>query len=618
MGIGGYSRHGGRIPSHPNLDERMERYWDCSLCRIEPKGEALRCRTCAGRLRGRDRLLHEIAADRRLRPRGAWMSLVAAGAGQMYQRRWLTGLVLACLIPLALGLVAAVWNGFSYGHLFLLGAAGFVLAVSWADARWGPSAPRPPCQRACPAALPIPDYLQLILDENLEQGYGLVRTRVPLVGVIGRICPHPCETACVRGIDGEPIAINGCKRFLADRERDRRGTAPSGGAVHLDGGGLKVAVVGAGPAGLSCAYYLSVLGASVTVFEAEKVLGGRLATTIPEYRLPAYILDEELEDLRSRGVGFRCNTPVGPGGMPLADLLREYDAVFLGVGAARSIELRIPGAELCTDFQEVLRRAKEAAPVRLGRRVVVVGGGNAAMDVCRTALRLGAEEVHLLYRRSRDEMPARADEVEEAVREGVQFHFLADPAEIRKKGDGLEVRVRTMELGAPDATGRPRPVPVEGKDWTLEADAVIPALGQRVEAPVFSDPVLSGLRREPDGRIWVDPETQRTSLERVYAGGDAVSGPATAVAAMAQGRRAALALFADLAPERVPGWRLRDRRVRQPFPGHRETPEARIREEMPKVSLRQRREGFREVELGFNPASARREAGRCLQCHREL
>lgn len=215
-------------------------------------------------------------------------------------------------------------------------------------------------------------------------------------------------------------------------------------------------------------------------------------------------------------------------------------------------------------------------------------------------------------------MPARADEVEEAEREGVQFHFLADPAEVRRKGDALEVRVRTMELGAPDASGRPRPVPVEGKDWTLETDAVIPALGQRVEAPVFSDPALSGLRREPDGRIWVDPETQRTSLERVYAGGDAVSGPATAVAAMAQGRRAALALFADLAPERVPVWRLRDRRVRHPFPGHRETPEERIREEMPKVTLRQRREGFREVELGFNPASARREAGRCLQCHREL
>ncbi|NOY44942.1 MAG: FAD-dependent oxidoreductase [Deltaproteobacteria bacterium] len=596
----------------------MERYWDCSLCRIEPKGKALRCRTCSGKLRGRERLLHEIALERRLRPKGAWLSLVAAGAGQMYQRRWATGVLFAILLPLAIGLVLAVWNGFSYGHLFLVGTAGFVLAVAWADARWGPTTPHPPCQDACPARVPIPDYLQLILDGDPDQGHALARTRLPLVGVIGRICPHPCETHCVRGIDGEPIAINGCKRFMADQVRARRPEAGPSKVVHLDGGALRVAVVGSGPAGLSCAYFLSVLGASVTVYEADEVLGGRLATTIPDYRLPPYILDEELAELRGRGIAFRTGAPVGPGGKAVADLLRDHDGVFLAVGAARSVALTIPGAELCIDFQEVLRASKGRAAPRLGRRVVVVGGGNAAMDVCRTALRLGAEEVHLLYRRTRDEMPARPEEVEEALREGVRFHFLADPVEVRPGSEGLEVEVRTMELGPPDESGRPRPMPVEGRNWVLAADTVVPALGQTVESPVFSDPALQGLRRERDGRIRVDPRTQRTSLERVYAGGDAVAGPSTAVEAMAQGRRAALGMYADLAREALPVMRLRDRRLRHPFPGHRETPEARIREEMPKLAGRLRKEGFREVELGFNPAAARREAGRCLQCHREL
>ncbi len=601
----------------------MERYWDCSLCRIEDKGAAFRCRACRGKLRGRERLLQEICQQSRVRRRASWLSGVAAGLGQIYTRRPATGIGFGLLIPLAVGLVWFTWDGFTYGHGFIAASAGFVLIVAALDAYLGPRRLRPPCQQTCPAGLDIPDYLQLLVDADYAQGYALVRTRIPLVGVIGRVCPHPCEGRCLRGIDGEPIAINGCKRFLADRERrgSRESAPESGGGVVLLGGGEKsVGVVGAGPAGLACAYYLSVLGVAVTVYDAHRVPGGRLATTLPDYRLPPYILEEEIEDLRSRGVVFVTDTPVGPGGRPLQTLLGEHAAVFLAVGAGLSVPLEVPGSEACVDFQAFLHEAKEGGHPRLGRRVAVVGGGNAAIDVCRTALRSGAEEVHLLYRRTRDEMPARADEVAEARHEGVTFHFLTQPLEAVVSAEGVltGLKLQGMRLGDPDESGRPRPVAVAGEERFLEVDACVPALGQQVGGELFDDPLLAGLGRRPDGEVIVDPRTQRTNLARVYAGGDAVSGPSMAVEAMAQGRRAALAMYADLGLGALPQMRLADRRLRRRFPGHRETPEARIREEMPTLSLHARAGTAREVEEGFRESAAAREAGRCLQCHREL
>ncbi len=601
----------------------MEQYWDCSLCRVEDKGQAFRCRGCRGKLRGRERLLAEIGAARRSRPLAAWLSGAAPGLGQMFLGRWSTGVLFALLLPMSVGLVASVWKGFTYGHAFIAASGVFVLAVAVADVRWSVrQRRRAPCHRECPAGVAIPDYLQHLAEGAWEDGYALVRTRIPLVGVIGRVCPHPCEARCLRGIDGEPIAINGCKRFLADRRREaakgERGNTASR-VVHLDGGAPRVAVVGSGPAGIACAYYLSVLGATVTVYEADEIPGGRLALTIPDFRLPPYILEGELEDLRQRGVTFVPGTSVGPGGMPMAALLGEHDAVFLGVGAGESVGLKVPGVEACLDFQDLLRRAKRGVAEGLGRSVAVIGGGNAALDVCRTALRLGAEEVHLVYRRTREEMPARADEVEEAVREGVTFHFLADPAEVRLEGGRVkELVLHTMRLGEPDASGRPRPVPVPGADWGLPVDAVVPALGQTVGGALFGDPALAGLRREADGRVWTEPRRQRTNLPKVYAGGDAVAGAATAVEAMAQGRRAALTIYGDLCPGQVPLTRLADRRLPKPLPAHRETPQARIREEMPKVSTRGRRSHCREVEEGFREAAAHREAARCLQCQRDL
>jgi NADPH-dependent glutamate synthase beta subunit-like oxidoreductase len=336
--------------------------------------------------------------------------------------------------------------------------------------------------------------------------------------------------------------------------------------------------------------------------------------------LPPEIVAGEIEDVRRRGVTISLDSPVGPAGTAVADLMSEHGALFLAVGAQRSVGLPLEGAEALSDFQTVLRRANLGMPLDLGRKVAVVGGGEAALDVCRTALRQGAEEVHLLYRRTREHMPARDEDVEECLREGVKFHFLAAPTRILQEDGRLRgLAVQRMKLGAPDAGGRPRPEPEPGSVWLLEVDSAVAAVGQAVGGGVLGDPYLSELRLEADGRVWVDTESQRTSVPRIYAGGDVVTGPATAVEALSQGRRAAMAIWGDLDPKSWnQGRRLRDRRIRKPFSGHLETPEAKIRARMPRLPLDVRHADFREVEQGLPDEAACREAGRCLQCHREL
>lgn len=604
--------------------KNMEQYWDCVLCSIENKGKASRCSDCKGKLCGRDRLLWEIEQIRRTRKIACRLSSVAAGLGQIYARRWKTGVFLGLLMPLALGLVLDTWSGFTYGHFFLIFSAVFLLLVAAVDARFGPRTREAPCKNACPADIDIPDYLQIILDEEYAQGQALIQCKIPLVGVIGRICPHPCETHCLRGVDGEPISILACKRFLADKKNsiDQEEKSRGGSKMTLLGGGVpSVGIVGSGPAGISCAYYLSILGASVTVYEADSVVGGRLATTIPDYRLPSNILKEEIQVLKDKGVIFCVDTPIGSSsrGKSMEDLLAVHEAVFLAIGAQESIKLKIPGAESFLDFQQMLRSVKLGDRLDLGKRVAVVGGGNAAMDVCRSALRLGAEEVHLLYRRSRDQMPAREDEVKEAMEEGVKFHFLVDPIDaVFEDGVLKRLVVRKMRLGEPDRSGRPRPIPIQGEDFDLDVDCVVPALGQRVGGGVFDDPALLSLKRDKAGMVWINRKTYETSLSRVYSGGDSVVGPGTAVLAMAHGRAAALNIYADLLKKKKFGPRLVDRRIRKPFISHEEKPQAKIREEMPVISLWAREGNFKEVEEGFREGEARREAGRCLQCHREL
>lgn len=595
----------------------MERFRDCSLCSVEPKAEAFRCRFCSGKLTGRDRLLQEINGTRRVRRLGSLLSAVAPGLGQAYQNRLLTGLAFATLIPLCLGLVYVTFKEFSYSHLFILGAALYVLIVAVADAWFGVTEPRPPCQKTCPANVPIPDYLQLIIDEQYEDGIGFVMTRVPFAGCIGRVCPHPCETVCYRGVDGEPIAINACKRFLADNHRQ---SLPQAAApAEKPAGSPKVAVVGAGPSGLSCAYYLSILGAEVVVYDAEEKPGGRFITTIPDFRLPQDVVGGEVEELRRRGVVFRTGTRVGPGGVPFSELFAQHDAVYLAIGAPESLQLKVEGADAFLDFQDILREAKTQTPMAFSGPVAVVGGGNAAIDVSRTALRCGAERVDLLYRRDREQMPARDDEVEAAMREGVHFHYLVNPVRaVIEDGTLLGLVVVNMELGPADSGGRPQPVPVQGSERLMECSAVIPCLGQNVQSKIFDDPALKGLRRDRSGRVAAHPLTRHTSVRRLYAGGDMVRGAQTAIAAIADGRAAALSIYGDLKPGELKSFTWRNLRLRKPFAGHVETPQEKIREEMRCTPLRGRTANLAEVEEGFYGGQALREAKRCLQCHREL
>lgn len=596
----------------------MDRYRDCSLCSVEPRMEALRCRFCSGKLVGRQRLMQEIYEDRKLKPRGMVLSIFAAGLGQFFRNRWATGLVFASLIPLCLGLLYVTWSGWSYSHFFVAGSAIFALIVAGADAWFGPTNPEPPCKRACPGGLPIPDYLQLIIDEEYEQGHSFIKTRVPIPGIIGRICPHPCETACFRGVDGEPIAINACKRYLADRIAKNGRGAPPEGARPESRNGPKVAIVGAGPSGLSCAYYLALLGAVPTVYDAFSEPGGRLITTIPDFRLPKDVARAEIADIRKAGVEFKCGVKVGPGGKPVGELLKEHDAVFLATGAMGTIKLKIEGEDAFTDFQEFLAAAKTENPIRLTGRVAVIGGGNAAIDVCRTALRCGAEEVHLLYRRERQQMPAREDEVEAAMREGVHFHYLVTPIRaVIKDGQLKGVVVTHMELSALDESGRPKPVPVKDSERLMDFTTVIPCLGQSVVAEIFDDPALAGLKRD-GGRIAITARGCKTSVAGVYAGGDASRGAETAIAALADGRKAALTIFGDFAPKLVKSSIWANLRKRKPFGGHSETPQEKIREEMRCLSIRNRTNSFAEVEEGFYAGQALRESRRCLQCHREL
>jgi len=598
----------------------MEQYVDCSLCSIEPKGKAARCRRCSGLLTGRERLMHEIREARGWKYIATMLSAIAPGLGQFFGSRLFTGIIFGTLIPLGLGLLYVTWGGFSYSHFFVIGAAVFVLIVASADAWFGPTSPKAPCQKACPASLPIPDYLQLIANQDLEQGYSLIRTRLPLVGTIGRICPHPCEDRCFRGIDGEPISINGCKRYLADMRAMRleKGYEPPSPPPALDDG-PKVAIIGAGPAGLSCAYYLSVLGAKVEVFDADEEPGGRLISTIPDFRLPKDIIREEIEDLKARGVTFRSGERVGPGGTSVGRVFDEFDATFLSIGAPASIKLGIEGEEAFTDFQEFLRASKSDKPPKINGNVAIVGGGNAAVDAARTALRCGAKQVHLLYRRDRDQMPARTDELEAAMREGIKVHFLINPTRaILEDGVLKGLEVVDMQLGVIDRSGRPKPVKREGSERVMPFELVIPCLGQTVSSTIFDDPALARLTRHKDGRVRASTSTLRTSISGLYAGGDTVRGALTAVAAIADGRKAALAIFADIAPRKVRAPLRQQVMVREPYGGHQENAKAKMRERMHSKPLSIRISGFQEVEEGFNHAQASTEASRCLQCHRDL
>ena len=413
-----------------------------------------------------------------------------------------------------------------------------------------------PCMSACPVNVNIPDFIALVKEKKYLEAYDVIHATSALPAICGRVCPqeNQCESKCVRGIKGESVGIGRLERFVADYAMDH-------GAQETDlipENGVKVAVIGSGPAGLSCAGDLRRRGYAVTAFEALHTPGGVLVYGIPEFRLPKKLVRAEIAKLEKMGVEIRTDTVVGRT-VTLDELLEEegFAAAFIGSGAGLPRFQGIPGENLNGVYSanEFLTRVNlmraydfpnSDTPVRCGKRVAVVGGGNVAMDAARCALRLGAEEVSIVYRRSQAEMPARQEEIHHAAEEGVRFCMLTNPVRILGDADGAVQGMEcvSMELGEPDASGRRRPVPKAGSEHVLDVDTVIIAIGNSPN-PLIRN-TTPGLETTRWGGIVVQEKTMETSRENVYAGGDAVTGAATVILAMGAGKAAARAIHEKL------------------------------------------------------------------------
>ncbi len=395
-----------------------------------------------------------------------------------------------------------------------------------------------PCQTACPAGIDVPGYILLIARGAYKEAVELIKEKLPLPAVIGRICPHPCEEACRRNLVDQPISVCGLKRFAADYDLQYPEEFP---VVKNADSGFRVAIVGAGPAGLSAAYYLTKAGHEVTIFEALPEPGGMLRYCIPDYRLPKEILSREIKAITDMGVVIKTGLALGADFTIEKLFMDGYNAVFLAIGAQSSQHMNVDGEDLdgVLPGVEFLHSVARGEPLSIGEKVVVIGGGNTAVDASLTALRLGAKEVAVVYRRSRSEMPAVELEVEEAEEEGVKFHFLSAPVRIIEENGRVKyIECIQMALGPVDSGGRPRPVPISGSEFIMRADTVIAAIGQSPDLSFLAEEKCD-LKTEK-GNIKVVSDALLTSIDGVFAGGDCVSGAATAVEAIAMGRQAAL------------------------------------------------------------------------------
>lgn len=538
-----------------------------------------------------------------------------------------------------------------------------------------------PCRSTCPSTVDCAGYIFQALEEHPHLGTAIVKRDNPLPAIIGRTCPHPCEKNCTLAATGQPIAINNLKRWCADRaeglvdpdclsgctvapgpvegdacltedaqvvvpitmttlapghelgelvtaQPTQRLVSPDGCAIDemCAGSGKKVAIIGAGPAGLSAAYYLARRGYRPTIFEALPVPGGMVHVGIPEYRLPRHVIRRETELIQQEGVEIRYNTRVGVD-ITFRELEAQgFEAMFVAVGAHLGRPLGIPGEDLpgSMDAIDFLRKVALGEKVDIGERVLILGGGNSAMDAARTAVRLGAKQVRVVYRRTRNEMPANPWEIEEAEEEGVEFLYLAAPMECKGTEDGVQGLVcQQMELGEPDESGRRKPVPADMAPFVLEADSIIAAVGQKPDFTPFKGDEAIKLNKY--GYMEIDPHTLATSKPGVFVGGDAVSGGGTVIEAINAGKIAAKYIDKYLRGEPVVE-DVEDKIKRLAvYLGAQqsayplcENVDYGMRQPMPMLPVEVRKHVFDPVEQGYTLDQAIAEADRCLRCHRPI
>lgn len=465
-----------------------------------------------------------------------------------------------------------------------------------------------PCSISCPASTDVQGYLKQIAMGNYSEAVRIIKKKIPLPASIGRICPHPCEDNCRRNFADEPLSIAYLKAFAADM--DMKSKTPFNKKPQ-DKSGKRVSIIGGGPAGLSAAYYLGLKGHSVTVYDAMPEMGGMLRYGIPQYRLPKEVLSKEIGAIENIGVSMKNDTKIGKD-ISFDEVRKNSDAVLVAIGAWKSggigcIGEKLSGVISGIDFLSAVNSGKS---IEIGKNIAVIGGGNTAMDACRTAIRCGAENVFVIYRRTRAEVPARDSEIEEAIEEGVNFKFLASPIEIiGENGKVKKIKLQKMKLGEPDESGRRKPLSIDGDYEIIDVDTVISAIGQKCDTFGFDS-----LELTEKGTILANESNMFTNLDGVFAAGDAVNkGASIAINAIAEANKAAKAIDCYLK-----GIRFSEN---TPFYSQKKVSKGDYseitkipREKMPLLSADKRKKNFDEVILGFTEDMAKSEAKRCLEC----
>ncbi|MBN2723592.1 MAG: FAD-dependent oxidoreductase [Deltaproteobacteria bacterium] len=472
-----------------------------------------------------------------------------------------------------------------------------------------------PCHSECPTGVDIPGFINALQIKDNEKAISIIKESLPIPGCLGRVCPAPCESACRRTLVDESVSIMSLKRYAADEDmkKDEKHryfpemASPSGKSV---------AVVGAGPAGISAAYFSKILGHEVDVFDSHAAPGGMIRYGIPSYRLPRNVIDSEVDVLVRMGINFNYGKTMGSN-FTLDELREKYDAVFLGLGAQDASPMRVDGEDAEGVFSAIKFLEEVSAGTRtgIGKKVMIVGGGNSAIDAARTAVRLDAEESVIYYRRTREEMPAFDFEIDEAIDDGVKMEFLSAPVKIQRQGEKLAVSCIRMELGEPDSSGRRRPVPVEGSEHTVFVDAVIAAIGQKVARKGIEG---TELELSKWGTIEVDNNTLMTSIPGVFSGGDSVLGPDIAVRASGMGKLAAVSMNQYLNNLPVTGSKKLFKVVmgglediqKAVYERFEESPRAKMAHIESSVAIK----SFDEVSLGFTARQVEEETARCMEC----